>query len=293
MKKIFIIIILFCIFTPRAFGADFSFNMPTEIEQDKIFTTSILVDTQKTEINSAEVSFSYDNSKLEFLGFKEGGVLNLWIVSPKEENGKILFSGIIPGGVTGTYDSAHNDLQKLVLLNLLFKANSKGSADFNFISTKALKNDGLGTELFSVNNSSSILIRESLNKDKEKTIKEQDSFDNIPPLEFKVFFKDSDLNSGIPSLLIFHTVDNDSGIAKYQIKKDGKWQEVKSPLEVHKSFFDRSITIRAVDFAGNVRDSEVVIPGDISLFVFILSLFAIIVGFYLIKLLKYKYGKKP
>lgn len=293
MKKIFIIIILFCIFTPRAFGADFSFDYKKEVLVGEIFSVSILLDTKNEIINSAEVNFTFNPEKLEFMGYKdEGGVLKLWIDVPKNKDGKISFSGIIPGGVEGTYDPNFNNLQKLNLVNLLFKAKTSGVNNFNFTEAYALKNDGVGTKLpVEIINDSLIIKEKVLKANDEPTLKEE-VFDNIPPEVFKVYFSEAIPESKTPSLIVFSAVDKGTGVQKYQIRKNGIWIETYSPLEVNKSFFDRSITVRAVDYAGNVRDSVVVVPGSVSILTFFIVLIAIAVGFYGRKLLKYKYGKK-
>ena len=294
MKKIFIIIILFFVFTPRVFGADFSFNHKKEILTGDIVTVSILLDTKNEIINSAEASFTFNTDQLEFLGYRdEGGVLKLWIDIPKNKNGKISFSGIIPGGVEGTYDPNFSNLQKLNLVNLLFKAKTPGINNFNLVEARALKHDGRGTELPISLYDSTLLIKEKVLGPDEKSADTTEDLDNIPPEDFKVYFNDALPESNTPPLLVFSAVDKETGIQKYQIRKSGKWQEVTSPLEVKKSFFDRTITVRAMDFAGNVRDSEVVIPGDVSFTLFVAFLLIILGGFFVTKLLKYKHGKKP
>ncbi len=293
MKKIFIIIILFCIFTPRAFGADFSFDHKKEVLAGEIFTVSVLLDTKNEIINSAEVNFTFNTEKLEFIGYKdEGGVLKLWIDVPKDKNGKISFSGIIPGGVEGTYDPNFQNLQKLNLVNLLFKAKRSGINNFNFIEAYALKNDGIGTKLPVIITNSSLFVKDKILKEFDESISKEEVFDNIPPEVFKVYFSDALPESKTPPLIVFSAVDKGTGVQKYQIRKNGAWIEAYSPFEVSKSFFDRSITVRAVDYAGNVRDSIVVVPGSLSILSFFIGLLVVVVGFYGRKLLKYKYGKK-
>lgn len=294
MKRFIIILFIFIVFTPKAFGADFSFGFPKEIIENKVFTVGVLLDTKKIEINSTEAQINFDTEKLEFLGFTDGGIINLWIESPKETKpGEITFSGIIPGGVTGTYDPTHGELQKLKLVYLLFKAKKGGDASFDFLATKALKNDGLGTPLETVNLSSSISINKTVNDQGLEVETGKTVFDEIPPEDFEIYFNEANPNAGTPDLVIFSAEDLGSGIQKYEMRRAGEWHEVTSPLPVSRSFFERKITIRAVDFAGNVRDSEVTIPGDISFLAFIILLLIITVGFYATKLVKYRHGKKP
>lgn len=295
MKKILLIIIFFFIFTPKVYGADFSLGHKENISVGDIFTVSVFLDTKSNIINSTELSLSYDTDKLEFFGYKnEGGVLKLWVSVPKEKNGVIHFSGVIPGGVEGTYDPELNGLQKLNLVNLLFKAKKQGVSNFDFTEGKALLHDGQGTNL-EVNFINSIISIKEKKIDKDNVQNETPEIihDEIPPLEFKVYFNDALPESNTPPLLVFSAIDNDSGIAKYQIRNFGKWQDVESPYPVKKNFFNYTLTVRAVDFAGNVRESSVIVPGDVSFGIAIAIVLIILGGFLFQKLLKYKHGKKP
>lgn len=293
MKKLlFILILIFTLFSPIAYGAELSLQLPKEIKEGNNFIASVYLDTKGLAINGADVAFTFDQDKISFVGYKkEEGVIQLYLDAPNTKGDTVSFSGIIPGGVSGSYDAKKQGLQKLNLVNLIFKAKEKGESDFVFIKSDIFKHDGKGTKIIATTVSNNISIKENVNK-KEDEYKLEDTFDKTLPLPFDITYVDAELLSQTPPLLIFSAIDEDSGIAKYQIKKGNAWIDITSPYPVSKGIFSHDVVLRAVDYANNSRESSVSVPGSVSMLTIFIIIFVLVFGVYAYKLLQYKYAKK-
>lgn len=293
MKKfLYILILIFALYSPVAFGAELSLGIPKEVKEGNNFIANLYLDTEDVVINGVDISMSYDEEKVSFVGYKtEGGVIQLWLDAPSANAGTLKLSGIVPGGVSGSYDASKQGLQKLNLVNLIFKAKENGESNLTFIKNDIFKHDGKGTKLSANVINSKVVIKENPNR-KQDEYNIEDNFDKTSPLPFEITYVDKELLSETPPLLIFSAIDEDSGILKYQIKKGNVWVDITSPHVVHKSIFKNTIILRALDHNGNIRESSVEVPGSISISVMFIVFFVLIFGFYAYKLLQYKYAKK-
>jgi hypothetical protein len=297
MKKYLLILIifvltLFCspakIFAVNA-AANISFAVPVNVHVGDTFAVLINADTTGQTINSVDISVSYDESLMSFVGYKDdNAVVKLWVQTPAEKNGIISMTGVIPGGVSGLYDPNQKGLGPIPIVQLLFLGKGTGHANLSFVKTEILKNDGQGTELPHSQNNAEVVIT---NNTSNTTAANQGSnFDNTPPEPFGITFVDSSFFSSTPPMIVFEASDIGSGIKYYQIKiGDGDWHGVESPAPISKSIFSRTIIVRAFDFYGNFQDSRIIIPGVIPTtvlpIIFIVFIVSGILGF---KLLKYK-----
>lgn len=262
MKKIlFFIFVFFVVKAGFVSASSLSVIAPKEIDNQKQFEAKVNLDTGGTSVNSFDITVSYPKEILKFEGYKEEGSINKsWYVAPTDKGGLINFIGIIPGGVDGVYDPDKNGLQAIPITRLLFSPISNGVGEFKIINSSVLENNGLGTPLvYDVNNSQ---ISVSINNIENV----EDKKDNESPLAFQIEFIESGFFSKTPSMIIFSTIDKESGIKAYQIRKSNNtWKDVTSPLAVSKSLLKKDIMVRAVDFNGNFRESKISIPGLMSL----------------------------
>ena len=282
MKKFFFIIaILF--FALRAQAAEVYVSAPKSAETGAEFSATIYADPDGISINSVSVAVSYPEDLVSFSGYDEsGGLLSVWIESPKEESGKISFSGIIPGGVSGVYDPEVSGLAPLPLIELKFTAARPGEAYFGVSESTLLKNDGKGTPLPHTRGEAEVLIGGSgaggggVHSDK------------IPPEGVEIAFIPSSIFSRTPSLIVFHAEDVDSGIKSYEMKVGASgFREAYSPEPLSPGFFPRKVTVRAYDFAGNFQEANILVPGILPLKWLALILLALS-GIILWKVLKSK-----
>lgn len=277
-------------FYTSTYAAEVSFGVDQEVKVNDVFELDIKLNTDKQVVNSIDFVVDYDESFFTFLGYKDhNSLVKLWLESPREENGKIYFTGIIPGGASRIYDSNKSFQEGVLLVTLNFKANKSGSSTFIFDKTYILKNDGLGTTLDHTNKSLPISVFDIKSFDTTEVKEEILKQDENPPLPFEISFIESTLFGQTPRMIIFSTNDLDSGIKEYRIKnKNGEWEIVKSPHSISKNLFDYDISIRAYDFYDNYQESSIEIPGFIPfVYVVLFVLFILILsGIWVYKLLK-------
>lgn len=288
-KIFFLILIIFL--SSQVYGASVYFDIPKEIFIDEVFPVVVYINTDDTQVNSFSFDINYDNTSLDFVGYKEDEtIIKIFIDKPHSVDNHVLFTGIIPGGISNFYDpSSTNKLKDIPIITLLFKPKNTGPTNLSFSKGEILKNDGLGTSLFySVTDKSFVILEKSLEAVKSKAIFE----DKEKPLPFEILNVEKNDDLKTPNLLYFSTQDLDSGIKKYQMKiNNGKWTDVESPKVIYPSFFDRDFTIRAVDFSGNFKDSTLKIKGNISWKIVIIICISILVALYFYNLLRCNNGK--
>jgi hypothetical protein len=149
MKKIFFFFI-FLLLLPLAkiHAESISLGLPKTVQVGEIFEVLVQADSGGNLVNSVSIMLDYDENLLSFSGFKESEtVINLWVDSPREERGRVYFSGIVPGGVLGLYDPRKTELEDIPLTRLLFTARGAGRAEFSFANSEILKHDGRGSAL--------------------------------------------------------------------------------------------------------------------------------------------------
>ncbi len=288
-KNIYILILLIiCLIPAKVFSAEVSVLMPTFVNTGKNFEVLINVDSDGMLINSTDLILKYNQDMVSFSGYKtENTVSGIWIKSPYEKNGSVHMSNIIPGGVSGLYDSSKNGLGAMPLVRLIFKAKKEGNAEFSFDKTQILRHDGLGTPLVHGKIGGTVTIK---NTDTNTNDLEKIS-DIEKPEPFTITFLDSSVVDRTPSMIIFNTSDAGSGIKEYKINISGdKWTVAQSPFPISKKFFSQNITIRAFDFSGNFQDSSIriegVLPAKVLWLIIILVLVILCIAGY--KMIKYR-----
>jgi hypothetical protein len=264
MKNFLLIVAIFLSSTLVAYAADVSIVAPNKIESTGQFSVLVNLNSGGVSVNSMDITIEYPKELFVFKGYKEdGGIKKLWLQTPKDDGGKIHFSGIIPGGVEGLYDPDKVGLQPIPITELLFSPKINGTGEFTISDSSILQNDGLGTPLGHVRNNATTLI--NIPEDQKINLTENSSGDKEPPEPFVVEYIPSGFFSKTPSMISFFTTDTISGVEKYQIKDSHSyWKDVVSPFEISKGIVKRSIIVRALDFNGNIRESSVEIPGLLS-----------------------------
>ncbi len=285
-KKILnIVIFLFLVLGAHcASAASVSVELPRVVNIGETFEIMINADTDGTLVNSASVKLKYDKDKLSFAGYKtENTIMNLWVEAPKDADGVVSFSGIIPGGVFGLFDPDKQELSAIPVTRLIFIAKSTGEIKFELLETEILRHDGRGSPLLHDKIDASLIIGGNSNDKVENKV-----FDTENPEPFEIKLVESGFFSRTPSMIIWSTTDRISGIKEYQIRMRGLgWRTVVSPHPVVRSIFTDTLVIRAYDYAGNFTEGSIKIPGLIPLYI-ILPLGLILLCFVGIKVLKLK-----
>jgi hypothetical protein len=263
MKKFLFILSIFFLHTTAAQAALVSVVAPQAVSGTKQFSVLVYLDTNGTSVNSFDISLSYPKELVTFQGYKEdGSIKKSWFLSPTDESGAIHFVGIIPGGVDGVYDPDKSGLEPIPIASLLFSPKSSGSGKFILTHSDIRQNDGAGTSLAHKDKNASIIISLNPNEAEEN---EKDSFDLKPPEPFTIEYIPASFLSKTPSMIVFFTTDSESGVKKYQMQNlNNSWKDVISPWPVRKGILKRDVTIRAIDFNGNVREARAELPGLLS-----------------------------
>ncbi len=287
MKKLLLTILFTSLFfgsSSLAYGAELYFSSPDNVRVGNTFETSVLFDTGGESINAADIEISFDQSILTFSGYKESeGVLGFWIERPHVENGKIRLTGVIPGGVTSSYNPNKKGQQSVSLAKIIFTAKSSGLANLYFTKSQILKNDGLGTELNHTKKSKVVSVYKKSEEIKEDVkvppeIPEGEipvvievPVDTESPEKFVLEYFESSLFLRTPSIVTFYGYDAGSGIDRYEMKIGNKdWRVAESPYNIGESLFKRQVTVRAYDHSGNYKDSSIVVPGSVTLLVIVI-----------------------
>ncbi len=267
--------------------ASVSINAPAKVEINKNFSIVVDVQPKGEAINSFDITMSYPSENVSFEGYtEEKSIKKIWINSPTSNLNTIHFSGIIPGGVDGVYDPDKKDLQAIPVAYLLFKTTKLGSGMFSIRNSNILKNDGLGTSLTHERNNATVVIIDQNNSGPAKAYITHEEGDTKRPEPLSIQFIDASMLARTPSMVMFTTTDIDSGVAKYQLKTGANtWLDITSPFPVSKQLLAHTITVRVVDFSGNVREGTTTIPGLLSIEQLLLILFALclMIGIIIIK----------
>src|SRR3989344_3051467 len=284
LKTNFFLLIFFASFGANALAASIYISLPESVSAGEVFEVLINVDSGGVLINSAEITLDYDENLMSFSGYKDdGAIMGLWILSPREENGEIHMSGIIPGGVFGLYDPKKEGLVNIPLARLMFTSQQAGTAVFSFIKTEILKHDGQGTQLAHEEKGGKVVIKNGDPNTPESVPDEE------KPFPFQITFLEAAFFGRTPSMIIFKTNDAGSGIKEYKMSiSGGSWKEAKNPQPVSKGIFPRTIIVRAFDFYGNFQDSSIRISGLLSPKLLWIISMLLIFCFGSYKVLKYK-----
>ena len=146
-------------------------------------------------------------------------IIDLWIEGPKEENGTVTFSGIIPGGFDGVHEAFMSASALGKVLTLAMRAHAPGTAVFSLENPVLLANDGKGTPVTPTLREGRIMVEETPSLPKERvgqaSNKEQEDVTSPEPFEVTVT-RDPALYDN-KWTAIFATQDKESGVDYYEI----------------------------------------------------------------------------
>jgi hypothetical protein len=244
-------------------------------------------------INVAQIGITFPSDILEFTDFDSGdSFLSMWVDKPDQSSvgkinseGKIIFSGGIPGGYCGVIPGDTGESN--VLGSLIFKPKKpiifhKARLDFS-PETQALLNDGNGT-MATISTQGTDLVIDENAKAAADVWAEQIAADKIPPEPFVIEINNSPRIAEGKYFIVFSTVDKQTGVDHYEIleaKADDlqpknknlfenfiekfikakaplapAWIKVSSPYILKDQSLKSVIRVKAVDRAGNERVVE-------------------------------------
>jgi hypothetical protein len=259
IKSKIIICLAFCFlfFSATAvFAAELSFGAAEkQIQSDDEFEVSLTVNTVGELINAIEGVINFPAAILELKGIKSGGsIINFWVEKPEaKETGKIVFSGITPGGFKG---------DKGLIFSLNFKTKAEGEGILKITNYKTLLNDGLGTSASSTALDMKLVVS-SQAPAQPKFLEKKDI--NAPEIFAPTIAHDPNIFDG-QYFLVFASQDKGSGIDYYEIREtkefvffglefliNKNWIKTDSPYLLKDQSLKSYIYVKAVDKAGNQR----------------------------------------
>ncbi|MEK7124687.1 MAG: cohesin domain-containing protein [Patescibacteria group bacterium] len=254
----FLFSVSFALMPIGALAAEIYFGSNSkEVGAGEKFEIGVFIDTKEESINAIESNIDFPSDFLEFQGIENGSsILNLWVKQPYVlSDGKVFFSGVVPGGFQGN---------KGYLFSIIFKAKNllSGSAKASIVSSgeKILLNDGSGSRADITKAPLSLTIKQEVSPEDFAPI-----YDPDPPEPFLLqIARDENIFSN-RWFLVFNTQDKGSGIDYYEIlekpqpdsifslfKKD-EWAKGQSPYLLTDQSLQSVISVKAVDRVSNSR----------------------------------------
>jgi len=242
-----VIVTSFLVVAP-AFAAETFFGTKTqEIKANQSFEVDVFINTDNEEINAIEGKIIFPQDLLEIKRINDGNsIINFWIEKPRDAlRGQIVFSGIVPGGYKGSQG---------LIFSITFLAKEDGTAVIRFSDTKALRNDGEGTEASLTPYNFQFLISNlPIDKSVSQTITPKTKDLNPPEGFTPQIVADPSIFNG-KWFLVFATQDKGSGIDHYEVC-EGRIECIiaESPYLLQNQDLDRKIVVKAIDKSDNKR----------------------------------------
>ncbi|MEK7592170.1 MAG: cohesin domain-containing protein [Patescibacteria group bacterium] len=223
-----------------------------DVHVGEAFTVEAVLFAEKA-VNAVEGRIIFPEDMLIVKEIRDGNSsINFWVENPRlEAPGKIIFSGITPGGFSGV-----NNL----LFSITFKAKKTGTAAISISNAKALQNDGEGTETSLALRNVAVEIKAGDSSSRKEEVE-----DTVQPEPFALSIARDPSISNEEWFVAFATSDKDSGVSRYEIKEYrfslfavlSPWRVAESPHILSDQALKSYIIVRAVDGAGNIRMAEV------------------------------------
>lgn len=226
-----------------AFAAEIRLDAhKSEINSGEQFLVDIVIHSEES-LNAIEGRLVFPTDKLLVKEIRDGNsVINFWVEKPHvETSGVILFSGITPGG----FSVANNSI-----FSVVFEAKNTGIASVVLQNTKALKNDGLGTETALSTRNTTVSIKPG-----DSNVYKETLTDTELPEDFSPIIESNPNIFDGKFFLVFATQDKASGIDRYEVR-EGEWgwfTIAESPYLLKYQSLDRKISVKAIDKVGNER----------------------------------------
>jgi len=243
------------------------------VSPEQIFSVDLRLDIDDDCVNVVETHLLYPADQLQVTTVSRGqSILSLWVESPKidQANGRVSFSGGVPGGYCGRIPG-DPDLTNVLLTVVFQPLNGVISSEdlglgFDEVRSAVFLNDGFGTEaeveyrgaVYSVGPESTVDAAWWL---------EALRSDTTPPEAFDIDLLQEDSVFSGHFFIAFSTVDKGSGISHYLVKEEdidnpgferhsrrsAEFRPASSPYLLKDQTLNSIITVKAVDNAGNER----------------------------------------
>ncbi|MES2470860.1 MAG: hypothetical protein V4526_01345 [Patescibacteria group bacterium] len=232
-----------------------------EISKQQEFAIDLLLDTKGETINAIEGEVVYPEGALQLVAVHDGNsIVPLWVQKAEDNNGRIAFSGIIPGGFKGLVDPlSYPSLYPGAVFKLIFRGTEKGIGEIKLENVRLLRSDGHGSEV-------SVEIYPVLVSVSSYTLNQPYELNDSVAPEFQIAAFEPKGGVFVDSpALVFLASDKESGVKEYQVKiEDGSWIVAESPYATDNYFVSKKFNIKAIDYSGNEKITEVTSPSAIT-----------------------------
>jgi hypothetical protein len=238
-----------------------------EVHVNDVIIFDVYINTEDKEINVVDGSLKIDgNFEIQTLS-TAGSVFNLWPNKPVYSEGKISFVGGTASGVSGS---------NLKVFSIALKPLNTEKIIFSSENMSLYLNDGSGTRIIleKINTNFDVVVSNGENKNElEKIISE----DKTPPEDFEVIIgRDQNIFDG-KYFISFNTVDNQSGINKYEVIEEGYDSQVaENTYVLQNQNLNAKIIVNAIDNAGNIRSVKINDVTQSGITLLLLSIFIVL-----------------
>ena len=203
-------------------------------------------------------------------------IFNIWVETPviNKENRTITFAGGIPNGYCGRVEGdprLTNIIAEIIFRSpgLQIGGSDDTSAHIDFApGTRALLNDGLGTEATLVALGGVFTLEKNPGEGIVDVWREDVRNDNIPPEEFSIELErdEEGINYNGDYYIVFSATDKQTGISHYEVmeepvlefskfnwgRTDAPWIRIDGNIHLlHDQSLNSIILVKAIDKAGN------------------------------------------
>jgi len=281
IKKTLLFILLAWCVPVFAFAAEIRLDAhKVNVVQNEQFVVDIVVNSAES-LNAIEGRLVFPPEMLVVTDIFDGNsIINFWIEKSRlVEPGVIAFSGITPGGFSGTNNK---------IVSVVFEAKHSGDVSLTLQKVIALKNDGLGSKAILDSRAVQISIGQGDSVSRKEIIIDTDIPEDFNP----TIESDPAIFAG-KYFLVFGTQDKGSGIDHYVVR-EGQWgwyRNAESPYLLKHQQRDKKIYVKAIDRNGNERVATIEPQTNVSWWeqYSIVGILILIASLFLIKILWSKF----
>lgn len=272
------------------------------------FKIDLFVEVNDEKINVVGGVLKYPESLIEVVDLSIGNsIISLWIENPEDVGGKVVFSGVIPGGFDGVLGPFDDNIKPGKLFSILFKTKHSGLGDIRLEDIQVLLNDGKGS--FAEISTAPFFVKVLDYKDSSTVSSKGDLKDIEPPENFILEIGRDPIIFNNKYFISFGAIDKGSGIDRYEIFEAkihnifkskgaiGNWVVAESPYVLKDQSFQSVVKVKAIDKAGNERivglsEEELIFFQEDKKFMFVVVVLIFIVYIIRIVIKKYNNGSR-
>lgn len=250
-------------FVPTVSAVSLQLEGPAEpvlVNQD--FQIKVVLDAEGQNINAlgARVAWPSDLEIQSILTAES--IVSLWPERPHYDGESLIFSGVMPGGYSGSYSNAGSKLLPGTVMSLVVRAKQVSESMIKFTELSAYPNDGSGQALSLEKPELKVSAYGNpvTETGKAAAIKN----DKTPPQDLVASIERSPDVADNQWFVAFAARDQESGIANFYISESksselgADWLPVGSPFVLTDQSRTKYILIKAVDLNGN--ESLITLP---------------------------------